>query len=64
MGVWDFMDYEQQQQKWLKRAEDPLLAPQERAVFIAIAELIAAQRNLETAKVEERIYLRERSKDS
>ena len=63
MGVWDFMDYEQQQQKWLKRAEDPLLAPQERAVFIAIAELIAAQRNLETAKVEERIYLRERSKD-
>jgi hypothetical protein len=63
MGVWDFMDYEQRRQKWLKRAEDPLLAPQERAVFIAIAELIAAQRNLETAKVEERIYLRERFKD-
>ena len=63
MGVWDFMDYEQQRQKCLERAEDPLLAPQERAVFIAIAELIAAQRNLETAKVEERIYLRERSKD-
>ena len=63
MGVWDFMDYEQQRQNWLERAEDPLLAPQERAVFIAIAELIAAQRNLETAKVEERIYLRERSKD-
>jgi hypothetical protein len=62
MGVWDFMDYEQRRQKWLKRAEDPLLAPQERAVFIAMAELIAAQRNLETAKVEERIYLRERSK--
>ena len=62
MGVWDFMDIEQRRQKWLKRAEDPLLAPQERAVFIAMAELIAAQRNLETAKVEERIYLRERSK--
>jgi len=63
MGVYDFMDFEQRRKKWLKRAEDPLLAPQERAVFIAIAELIAAQRNLYTAKVEERIYLRERSKD-
>lgn len=62
MGVYDFMDFEQRRQKWLKRAEDPLLAPQERAVFIAMAELIAAQRNLETAKVEERIYLRERFK--
>lgn len=63
MGVWDFMGYQQEREKWLKRAEDPLLAPQERAVFIAMAELIAAQRNLETAKVEERIYLRERYKD-
>ena len=62
MGVYDFMLYEQERKKWLKRAEDPLLAPAERAVFIAMAELIAAQRNLESAKVEERIYLRERRK--
>ncbi|CAB4772958.1 MAG: hypothetical protein F2766_05210 [Actinobacteria bacterium] len=62
MGIYDFMHYAQERQKWLKRAEDPLLAPAERAVFIAMAELIAAQRNLESAKVEERIYLRERRK--
>ncbi len=59
MGVYDFMLYEQERQKWLKRAEDPLLAPAERAVFIAMVELIIAQKNLASARWDEQIYLRE-----
>ena len=59
MGVYDFMLYEQDRQKWLKRAEDPLLAPAERAVFIAMVELIIAQKNLASARWDEQIYLRE-----
>ena len=59
MGVYDFMLYEQERKKWLKRAEDPLLAPAERAVFIAMVELIIAQKNLASARWDEQIYLRE-----
>ena len=59
MGVYDFMLYEQERQKWLKRAEDPLLAPAERAVFIAMVELIIAQKNQASARWDEQIYLRE-----
>ena len=59
MGIYDFMHYAQERQKWLKRAEDPLLAPAERAVFIAMVELIIAQKNLASARWDEQIYLRE-----
>ena len=59
MGVYDFMLYEQERKKWLNRAEDPLLAPAERAVFIAMVELIIAQKNLASARWDEQIYLRE-----
>lgn len=62
MGVYDFMHRDNERKKWLKRAEDPLLAPEERAVFIAMANVIAAQQALDSAKWDEKIYLRERFK--
>lgn len=62
MGVYDFMHRDNERKKWLKRAEDPLLAPEERAVFIAMANVIAAQQALDSARWTEKVYLRERFK--